>query len=192
MTTAQAIQKMERPSASTPYFGMLLFLVSESFLFGALFWAYYYLKVKSPVWPPEGVHLETALVSANTAILLISAASMQAAILAIRKGHRKRLMLALAITILLGSAFLAIKGWEWVHSDFRPWDHAYGSIYFTITGFHGIHVLGGILLLGALLVRAGRGLFDARRHLAIEVAGLYWHYVDLVWIAVFATIFIIR
>lgn len=191
-TEAARAAAPERPPQTTLYLGMLLFIVSEVFLFGSLFWAYYYLRDNTPVWPPEGVQLEMALVSLNTAFLLSSSATMHWATLAIRRGDQRGLLLGLLATLLLGSLFLGISGWEWANQDFQPWDHAYGSIFYSLTGFHGAHVLGGLLILAALLMRTLRGRFSAQRHLAVEVGGLYWHFVDLVWVFVFTTIFIIR
>jgi len=174
------------------FLGMLLFLVSETFLFGALFWTYFYLRGKSPLWPPQGVELEMLLVSVNTVILLSSSGTMQWAIGSARRGSRQGLAAGLLATLLLGAAFLGIKGWEWVHAGFRPWDHAYGSIFFTLTGFHGLHVLMGLAILLALLVRALRLRPSQMAPLAVEVGGLYWHYVDLIWIFVFTSLYIIR
>lgn len=182
----------ERPWQTTIYLGMLLFLVSEAFLFGSLFWVYYYLRDNTPDWPPAGTSLNTALASVNTAILLGSSGTMYLATAAIRRGSLPGLVAELTVTLLLGAVFLFNTGWEWVHSEFRPWDHAYGSIFFTLTGFHAAHVLGGLLIMLALLSRAVRGRFSQGRYLAVEVGGLYWHFVDLVWLGVFSSIFIIR
>lgn len=176
-----------------PFLGMTLFIVSEAFLFGSLFWTYYYLRAKSwPDWPPEGAQLELGLVTLNTVLLLTSSVTMHAGADAIRRGSRRGLVFGLAATLALGAAFLTITGWEWTHAPFRPWSHAYGSTFYTLTGFHGAHVLGGLGVLAALLTRARGGRFTAERHLAVDVGGLYWHFVDAVWIAVYSTIFLVR
>ncbi len=182
----------EKPWQTAVYLGMVLFLISEAFLFGSLFWTYYYLRDNTPEWPPAGVDLNTALVSANTAILLSSSAAMLWATRAIRQGSGAGLVAGLVATLLLGTTFLFISGWEWSHQEFRPWDHAYGSIFYTLTGFHGAHVLGGLLILLVLLIRALRRRFSRERYLAVEVGGLYWHFVDFIWIFVFTSIFVIR
>jgi len=172
---------------------MALFIISEAFLFGSLFWTYYYLRLQSgPHWPPEGVHLALGLVSLNTVILLSSSPTMHLATLSVRRNDRRALLFWLPITILLGTTFLGITLWEWVHAPFRPWSHAYGSIFFTLTGFHALHVLGGLFVLLALWVRALRGRISKRHHLDLEVGGLYWHFVDFVWIFVYTTIFWVR
>lgn len=171
---------------------MLLFIVSETFLFGSLFSSYFYLRAKSLLWPPEGVHFEMALVTFNTLILLSSSVTMQWAVMSAGKGDQKGLIKGLMGTMLLGTMFLIIKAVEWGRDVFRPWDHAYGSVYFTLTGFHALHVLLGLFILAALFIRARNQLFTSKRHLPVIVGGLYWHYVDAVWILVFATLFIIK
>lgn len=183
----------QRPLATPLGLGMAIFLVSEAFLFGSLFIIYYYLRAYTlPAWPPANVHLALGLVTANTVILLSSSVTMHLASTAIRRGSVLGLAGWLVVTIALGSTFLLITAWEWANATFRPWDHAYGSIFYTLTGFHGLHVLIGLGLLTALLVRTLRGHFSATRHLAVEIGGLYWHFVDVVWIAVYTTIFLVR
>ena len=181
-----------KPSQTTSYLGMIFFLISEAFLFGSLFWTYYYLKVKTPVWPPQGVKLDTVLASVNTGILVTGSMTMWLAVRSIRQGKEKRLAFCLAATMVLGATFLGITFWEWTHLNFRPWSHAYGSTFYTLTGFHAMHVLIGTLLMLFLLVRTLRHRFSSRRFVAVEVGGLYWHFVDVVWLAVFSTILIIK
>ncbi len=192
MEAGHAIER-ERTGLANVYFGMVLFILSECFLFGSLFWAYYYLRGRIlPAWPPEGVDLNMVLASVNTVLLLSSSATMHYGTLAIKRGNRAGLVAGLVATMLLGVTFLGITGWEWMHETFRPWSHSYGSVFYTLTGFHGAHVLMGLLIMAMLLIRAMRGRFSSQRHLAVEVGGLYWHFVDAVWIGVFTTLFIIR
>jgi heme/copper-type cytochrome/quinol oxidase subunit 3 len=172
--------------------GMVVFLASEVFLFGSLFFTYYYLKINNPVWPPAGVHLDRALAITNTAILLCSSVAVYLASRLVRKGNIAGLATALLSTAFMGAAFLGITIWEWTHETFLPWTSAYGSIFYTLTGFHALHVLGGVLLMLALSVRSWRGRYSATNHTAIEVDSLYWHYVDFIWILVFSTLFLIR
>ncbi|MDP2659819.1 MAG: cytochrome c oxidase subunit 3 [Dehalococcoidia bacterium] len=190
MNVAHAGGMQERSGLDRLRTGMLLFLLSETFLFGNLFLTYYYLRAKSPVWPPPGVALELPLIAVNTVVLLCSSAVMQLAVNSARRGNRGATCRALVVTLLLGALFLTIKGWEWTQAGFRPWDHAYGSIFFTLTGFHGLHVLAGMVLLAALTVRTARAPSVAP--LPIEVGGLYWHFVDFIWIFVFTTLYIIH
>ena len=182
----------EQEAGSPMRLGVVLFLVSELFLFGSLFWTYYYLRAKTEIWPPAGVTLDLNLASVNTAILLVSSLTLLWAGRSIRQNRSKGLATGLVATICLGLAFLGITGYEWTHETFRPWSEAYGSIFYTMTGFHAFHVFAGILLLLSLLARTLRGRFSAQKRLAVEVGSLYWHYVDFIWILVFTTLFIVR
>ena len=110
----------------------------------------------------------------------------------IRRGKESGLLWGLLATVLLGSTFLGITFWEWTHEAFGPWTHAYGSIFYTLTGFHALHVFGGVMLMLALLARTVRHRFSAERSLAVEIGSLYWHFVDLVWVVVFISIFVVR
>jgi heme/copper-type cytochrome/quinol oxidase subunit 3 len=178
--------------ASVNITGMLVFLASEFFLFGSLFFTYFYLKINNPVWPPAGVQLDRNLATINTAMLLSSNIVVWLASRFIRKGNISGLAVSLLSTALMGSAFLGITIWEWTHETFQPWTSAYGAIFYTMTGFHALHVLGGVLLMLALFMRTRRGRYSKGNYTAVEVGSLYWHYVDIVWILVFTTLFLIR
>jgi cytochrome c oxidase subunit 3 len=110
----------------------------------------------------------------------------------IKKGREKGLFIGLLVTVLLGASFLGITGWEWLHESFRPWTNAYGSIFFLLTGVHALHVFGGVLLMLALLARTARHRFTAGNSVGVEIGSLYWHFIDLIWLLVFTTIFIVR
>jgi cytochrome c oxidase subunit 3 len=183
---------LEKASATLPYLGMIFFLISEAFLFGALFWTYYYLRAQTLIWPPAGVQLDSPLAIVNTVLLLSSSASVWWAGRQVRQGKLNGLATGLMITIGLGVAFLGITGWEWTHETFRPWTDAYGSIFYLMTGFHALHVFGGVLLMLAMLARTLRDRISVRNYLPIEVASLYWHFVDGIWIIVFITLFVVR
>ncbi|MHB8104154.1 MAG: cytochrome c oxidase subunit 3 [Dehalococcoidales bacterium] len=180
----------EKPLTSPMRMGMVFFLVSETFLFGALFWTYYYLRAETPIWPPQSPSATLAI--ANSVLLLTSSVTVWWGRWAIRRGNERGLFLGLLATLLLGCAFLGITGWEWTHEVFRPWTNAYGSIFYTMTGFHALHVFGGVVLMLALLARTRRHRFSAGNSLAVEVSSYYWHFVDFIWILVFTTLFIIR
>jgi cytochrome c oxidase subunit 3 len=185
--------KVQDKSRSGPSMtGMVVFLASEVFLFGSLFFTYYYLRINNAVWPPAGVHLDYTLAIVNTAILLSSSVVVWLAGKLALKGNISGMAAALFSTAVMGIGFLGVTVWEWTHETFRPWTSAYGSIFYTMTGFHALHVLGGVLLMLALFVRSRRGKYSAQNHTAVEVAALYWHYVDIVWILVFTTLFLIR
>jgi heme/copper-type cytochrome/quinol oxidase subunit 3 len=170
--------------------GIVLFLISETFLFGSLFWTYYYLRAQTVGWPPE--HPSNTLAWINTFLLLASSGVIFWAARAIRRGNETGLLSGLIVTVFLGASFIGITGWEWFHESFRPWTNAYGSIFFTMTGFHALHVFGGVLLMLALTIRTARHRISAGHAVAVEIGSLYWHFVDLIWILVFVTIFIVR
>ena len=170
--------------------GIILFIISEAFLFGSLFWTYYYLRAWTPGWPPE--HPDPVLASINTVVLLPSSYYISRAVSAIQRGNTKGLATWLVVTLSAGVIFLGITVFEWTHESFVPSTNAYGSIFFTLTGFHALHVFGGVLLMAALLNRTLKQRFSAERHVGVEIGSYYWHFVDLVWVFVFATIFIIR
>jgi cytochrome c oxidase subunit 3 len=182
----------ERVTPSPLRLGMVFFLISEAFLFGSLFTTYYYLRAEAPVWPPAGVRLDSALAVVNTVLLLSSSGAVWWAGRSIRKDRENGLAGGLALTILLGMAFLGITVFEWTHESFRPWTNAYGSIFYTLTGFHALHVFAGVLLMLSLLGRTLRHQFSSGNNTTVEVSSLYWHFVDFIWIIVFTTLFIIR
>jgi heme/copper-type cytochrome/quinol oxidase subunit 3 len=190
-TTKTAVRPAK--ASSTPmYLGMVLFLISECFLFGSLFWTYYYLRAENPVWPPAGVTLDTTLAIINTVILLSSSAVVWWAGRRIRSGSESGLATGLALAAFMGTAFLGITIWEWFHESFLPWTSAYGSIFYTLTGFHALHVLFGVVVMLAILGRTAKHRFSADRYLAVEIGSLYWHFVDFIWIIVFTTLFVVR
>ena len=192
MQTREIKQEREGLRGKPMFTGMVLFLVSEAFLFGALFWTYYYLRATTPVWPPAGVNIDRTLAIVNTILLLSSSAAIWFATSAIRKGNQRGLLLGLAATFILGSAFLGITVWEWFHEPFGPWTHAYGSIFFTLTGFHALHVFAGLVLMSSLFIRSARRLYSSTSYLAIDIGSMYWHFVDFIWLFVFTTVFIVK
>jgi cytochrome c oxidase subunit 3 len=174
------------------FLGMLLFIISEIMLFGAFFAAYFFIRVVADdPWPVEGMHLPVAIAGVNTAILISSSFTMHWALESARNGNRNGLRAGLLTTFLLGLAFLCIQINEYVHIGFAPADHAQGSIFFGLTGLHGAHVFVGLLLLLFATVRAFRGHFSEKEHRGVEVPGIYWHFVDVMWIFVYSTIYIL-
>jgi cytochrome c oxidase subunit 3 len=176
--------------------GILLFIVSEVMLFGAFFAAYFFLRVVvDPAWgwPPEGMHLPVGIAGVNTAILVSSSFTVHYALEGIRRNNRKAMKLGLVATWLLGTTFLFIQLNEYVHLGFSVRDGSFGTIFYSLTGLHGAHVFVGLLLLTFANIRAFRGHFGpaADDHLGVEVAGIYWHFVDVMWIIVFTTVYIL-
>ena len=172
--------------------GMLLFIISEVMLFGAFFTAYFFIRVVNGAeWPAEGTELPVAVAGVNTAILISSSFTMHWALEGARTENRRALRVGLLTTLLLGTAFLSIQVNEYVHVGFAPSDSAQGTIFYGLTGLHGAHVFVGLSLLTFATVRAFRGHFTAKEHRGIEVPGIYWHFVDVMWIIVYSTIYIL-
>jgi cytochrome c oxidase subunit III len=174
------------------FLGMLLFIISEVMLFGAFFTAYFFIRVVAEdPWPAEGMELPVDVAGVNTAILVSSSFTMHWALESARNENRNGLRAGILTTFLLGLAFLTIQVNEYVHVGFAPADHAQGSIFYGLTGLHGAHVFVGLLLLSFATTRAFRGHFSAKEHRGIEVPGIYWHFVDVMWIFVYSTIYIL-
>ena len=172
--------------------GMLLFIISEIMVFGAFFTAYFFIRVVGEAdWPADGNHLPKAIAGVNTAILLSSSVTVHWALESVKRGHKFGLQAGIFTTFLLGATFLFIQINEYVHLGFSPQDHAQGTIFYGLTGLHGAHVFIGLTLLGMVVVRAFRGHFTPEDHRGVEVPGIYWHFVDVMWVIVYTTVYII-
>ncbi|MGZ5337561.1 MAG: cytochrome c oxidase subunit 3 [Solirubrobacterales bacterium] len=175
--------------------GILIFIITEAMLFGAFFAAYFFIRVvaNEGPWPPDGFELPVAVAGVNTAILISSSFTVHWALESVRRGNRRGMQAGLATTFLLGATFLFIQLNEYVHIGFSARDGAFGSIFYGLTGLHGAHVFVGLTLLAFANVRAWRGHFgpNALDHLGVEVSGIYWHFVDVMWIIVFTTVYIL-
>jgi cytochrome c oxidase subunit III len=172
--------------------GMLLFIISEVMVFGAFFTAYFFIRVVGGAeWPAEGTHLPVAIAGVNTAILLSSSLTMHWTLESAKSGNRFGLKAGIVTTFLLGATFLFVQINEYVHVGFAPQDHAQGTIFYGLTGLHGAHVFVGLTLLAMVLVRAFRGHFSPDSYLGVEVPGIYWHFVDVMWVIVYTTIYIL-
>jgi cytochrome c oxidase subunit III len=172
--------------------GMLLFIISEIMVFGAFFTAYFFIRVvQGAEWPAEGTELPKLIAGVNTAILLSSSVTMHWSLEAVKRGNRFGLQAGILTTFLLGATFLFIQVNEYVHLGFSPQDHAQGSVFYGLTGLHGAHVFIGLTLLLFATIRAFRGHFSPQEHRGVEVPGIYWHFVDVMWILVYVTIYIL-
>jgi cytochrome c oxidase subunit 3 len=175
-----------------PMLGMLLFIISEVMIFGAFFTAYFFVRVVGGAdWPAEGTELPKLIAGVNTAILVSSSFTLHWAETSIKKDNRFGFQAGMLTTFLLGATFLFIQINEYVHLGFAPQDHAQGSIFYGLTGLHGAHVLIGLTLLAFVTIRAFRGHFSSHSHRGVEVPGIYWHFVDVMWIFVYLTVYII-
>jgi cytochrome c oxidase subunit 3 len=172
--------------------GMLLFIISEVMVFGAFFTAYFFIRVvQGAQWPAAGTELPVAIAGVNTAILLSSSLTLHWALVSIKNDDRNGFRAGILLTTLLGATFLFVQINEYVHIGFAPQDHAQGTIFYGLTGLHGAHVAIGLLLLLSVSIRAFRGHYSAKAHAGVEIPGIYWHFVDVMWIVVYATIYIL-
>ena len=187
--------------------GMWLFLITEVLFFGGLFLAYMLYRVWYPVaWAEASRELDIVLGAFNTAVLIGSSLTMALAVHAAALGHRKKIAAYLLLTILLGSVFLGIKVVEYAdkfHHHLVPGPNfqfegsdprasqAFYTLYFGMTGLHALHMIIGIVLLGILVWRGAQGMFNHYYYTPVEMSGLYWHFVDLVWIFLFPLLYLI-
>jgi len=183
--------------------GMLLFIGSELMFFAGLFGAYFNTRATAlglgQPWPPAGLEdvIEPGIVPvAATIILVASSFTMQWGVSRIRKGDRTGMNRALAITLLMGLVFLGMQAYDYLtlvsEHGFGINSGIYGSLFFTMTGFHGAHVFGGVIGIAVILLRGLSGQFSAKHHVAVEAVSAYWHFVDIVWIALFATLYFLK
>lgn len=174
--------------------GMLLFIVSEAMLFGAFFTMLFFVRVvQNTPFPPDPFEFPVTVAALNTAILVSSSFTVHFALHAIRQGNRLGLQLGLVATFLLGLTFLVTQINEYVKAGFSIADGAWASIFYGLTGLHGAHVFVGLTLLAIMAIRAFRGHFSAPhdKHMGVEMAGIYWHFVDVMWIVVFLTVYVL-
>lgn len=183
----------EASQAGTLLLGVRLFILSEVMLFGALFAAYFVLRAQAPAWPPQPnlERPELPLVGLNTLILLSSSLTILWAGRRIAAGDLAGLRRGLAATLVLGGVFLLIQMYEFATNGFGLADGVFGSTFYILTGFHGAHVLAGLLLISAVTNRARLGLVSAERHTALEAVSYYWHFVDAVWVCLFLSLYVL-
>ena len=175
-----------------PTLGMLLFIISEVMIFGAFFTAYFFIRVvTNDPWPAHGTTLPEAVAGVNTAILVSSSLTIHWALVSLRKGNRFGLKAGMVSTFLLGATFLAIQVNEYIHIGFAPQDAAQGTIFYSLTGLHGVHVAIGLCALLIVTIRSFRGHYSPDHHLGMEVPGIYWHFVDIMWIVVYTTVYVL-
>lgn len=186
-------------------YGMIMFIASEVMFFVAWFWAFFDASLFSGeaiqasrvaftggVWPPKGIEVldPLHLPLYNTIILLLSGTTVTWAHHALLHGDRKGLINGLILTVLLGVIFSTVQAYEYAHAPFAFKDSIYGATFFMATGFHGFHVLIGTIFLAVCLFRALAGHFTPTQHFGFEAAAWYWHFVDVVWLFLFACIYV--
>lgn len=177
-------------------FAMWLFLMADALNFGGLLFGYGMARLASVQWPKATQIFQIELVGIMTFVLICSSAVMALAVDAARRGDRAGVLRFLGLTILGGALFLGLQAYEWshfIHEGARlasnPWGvPLFSASFFVITGFHGLHVLAGVIYLTAVALRAARGRVSYE---STEVVGLYWHFVDLVWVAIFTLFYLL-
>ena len=192
-----------RGGISNPILGMLLFICSEVMFFSGLFAAYFNVRATALHWPPIppeapaeiaehfNLHAEPWYALGLTLILVTSSFTCQFAVWAIRRGDRTGLIRNISVTLVLGIVFLLGQAYDYSTIGFGLADGTFGTTFYTLTGFHGAHVFGGVIMLSVILYRGLAGQFSSQHHDAVEAASLYWHFVDVVWIALFSTLYIL-
>jgi len=182
---------------SNPVLGMILFITSEVMFFGRQLAAYFNLRANAPQWPPEEfTHTLKILpfVGPATILLIISSFTCQWAVWAIRRDDRTVFIRGMAVTVVLGIVFLLMQITDYAFLGSEGLTLAsgqFGTTYYTLTGFHGAHVFGGVVMLSVILYRGMAGQFSGRHYDAVEGASLYWHFVDVVWILLFSLLYLL-
>ena len=175
--------------------GMWIFLLSEVMFFTALIGSYIILRFSHPdAWAAPGKVLNIPVTAVNTFILICSSVTMVKAYASVADGNQRMLRLWLVLTVLIGATFVGIQVYEYTHlieKGFVPSAGLYGTTFYTMTGFHGFHVTMGVLCMSFVTWKAFRGRYTATDHRGVEVIGLYWHFVDLVWIILFTIVYLI-
>jgi cytochrome c oxidase subunit III len=174
-------------------FGMYLFLLAESMIFLGLFVAYGIFRSMSSVWPPAGTpETELLLPGINTLILISSSFVMNQGNRAIKENNLKGLRAWFLLTAAMGAIFLVGQGYEYFHTGFGLTQNIFTSTFYVLTGFHGLHVFFGLSLIVTVLLRSLKsGHYSSHNHFGIEAAELYWHFVDVIWIILFAILYLL-
>jgi cytochrome c oxidase subunit III len=192
-TTSQTGHRQDIPLS---LFGMVLFISSEVMFFGGFFGAYFDIRASNSVWPPAVPHIEPLeiwpIAVILTVVLVTSSFTMQAGLSSIKRGDNRGLIRWLQVTLALGAIFLTLQLYDYSQLGFGINEGIFGTTFYTLTGFHGAHVFGGTVGLTILLARSLQGQFSGRNHIAVEAISIYWHFVDVVWIALFTTLYFLR
>jgi len=177
-------------------YGMILFIVSEVMFFFAFFWAFFAASLAPTIeigniWPPKGIDVFSALEVPllNTLLLLLSGSTITYSHHAITAGKKQDAIWGLVLTITLAAVFTALQAFEYVSANFCIGDGIYGSTFYLATGFHGFHVFIGTCFLAVCLVRLHLNHFTSQHHFGFEAAAFYWHFVDVVWLFLYVSIY---
>ena len=184
-----------RLGIDTRKLGMWIFLASEIMFFTGLIGSYIVLRFANlDSWPVPSTVLNIPLTGINTFILICSSATLVLGLASIQRGYKEGLQVGLFLTVLLGALFLSIQVHEYsnlIADGFTISHSMFGSCFFTLTGFHGAHVFVGVVWLSVVLIRSFLGYFTPEEYAGVEIVGLYWHFVDLVWIILFTILYLV-
>ena len=173
------------------WWGMVVVIATEGTIFLGLLSTYFFLRASAPRWPPAGIELpELPLISVFSVVLIASSIPIFWAEAGIRAGRQATLRIGLLISFIMGAAFLGHQAYEYSKLTFGWTDNAYGSIFFVTTGLHGLHVLVGLLMNLVVQAKAWSRKLLSDRHVSMQVFSLYWHFVDGVWVFVFASLYL--
>ena len=179
---------------SSTVLGMFLFIASEAMLFGSFFTMYFFIRVVNPdaqPWPLPPFHLPVFVAGVNTCILVTSSFTVHWALQSIKRGQRAAFLAGMVLTFLMGLAFLLTQVVEYLNVGFNTSDGAFASVFFGLTGLHGAHVAVGLSLLLMVIIRGFRGHYSPEHHHGVELPGIYWHFVDVMWIVVYTTVYLL-
>ncbi|QIB65365.1 heme-copper oxidase subunit III family protein [Kineobactrum salinum] len=183
---------------------MWIFLLSDTFIFSMFLTGYMNVRISATeTWPNAsevfaleigGVHMPLLLIAIMTFVLITSSGTMAMAVNYAYRGDRRRTAILMLLTALLGASFVGMQAFEWtklIEEGVRPWANPmgaaqFGSAFFMITGFHGLHVSAGVIYLAIVARKVSRGDYERKGYAIVEITGLYWHFVDLVWVFIFA------
>ena len=192
--TAIGLTRDERVVRQTsgPVLGMVVFVASEAMFFATFFGAYFTIYSVNPVWPPAGFpHLEPELATVLTVLLVASSVTLQTGVRAIRRDRARTMLVWLGLTILLGAGFLGLQLYDYSLLGFGVRDGIFGSLFYVMTGLHMAHVFGGVVFLVLVLVQGLGGQLTHAHHDSMEAGSIYWHFVDVVWICLFTTFYLV-
>ena len=203
-TLHHAVEPTETPLTpdSLGKLGMWIFLIGDAMSFGGLLAVYGAIRASAVNWVPPSEILGIPLTAFMTFLLICSSVTMVKALESIQNGNREKMCSYLGLTVLGGLAFLGLQAYEWTHlihegltlttlPHGKAGSTLFGPTFFTITGFHGAHVTGGVIYLSCILIHGLRGRYSAEYNHEVEIVGLYWHFVDLIWIMVFTFIYLL-
>ena len=192
MTIATSTPQHSEHHPDLRVWGLLTFLVSESLMFGGFFATYLFFRANTSVWPPEGTEVELLLPTINTIILVSSSFVIHLGDVAIKKNNVWGMQFWYIVTAIMGAVFLLGQAYEYMTLGYGLTSNVFANCFYIMTGFHGLHVFVGLLLILGVLWRSRRpGHYSISKHTGIEMAEIYWHFVDIIWIVLFTLVYIL-